>query len=273
MIKLKPPIENFKWNINTTQLYAVNRDFYVSSFATMKNGHNAIDIVIPSNNDFTGKRGYGTKVLAAHDWDNFELESDFPTKTRGNGLWLTKKLDAPITVLGQEAHFIGTCYWHLADFTIDSIKNKQGKQGDIIGLMGNTGFVYPKPNNTCPECPYYGTHLHFGVFYKDKDGKDIITEHDGYVDPVPHLFNEGDKLPVRFIRDLFLGSNGDDVAWLQSILKIEGFGEDYDTIGLFGPKTMSDVIRLQSRYGLTPQLGFVGSKTRAFINNKYSVYV
>ena len=62
--------------------------------------------------------------------------------------------------------------------------------------------------------------------------------------------------------------SGDDISWLQSILKLEGFAGDYEPIAYFGAKTMRDVIYLQKKYNLTP-VGIFGPKTREIINSKY----
>lgn len=265
MIKFTPPIENFRFQGNISQLFGVNKSAY-EQFRNSKGeklgGHNGLDIF--AEND---QLGYGTLIKAMHDWDTCSLESDFPIKTRGNGIRLYKHM-TPFLVDGVMCHMIETIYWHLADFEIKA--GSSGKQGETIGKMGNTGQVFPKPSNTCALCPYFGTHLHTAWRGYDKNGKIIDNDFDGYRDPVPFLFQEGDRLPVIFNRDMYPGVSGNDVAWLQTVLKLEGFGEDYEPLGYFGSKTLRDVIKLQKKHSISPALGFVGPKTRSYLNNKYN---
>ncbi len=73
--------------------------------------------------------------------------------------------------------------------------------------------------------------------------------------------------PVRkhFLRNLVLGSHGDDVKELQHIL-IEGLYMSGEPTGYFGILTKTAVIALQSDRVLD-QTGFVGPKTRALLNS------
>lgn len=250
-----PPIENFSWKRNISQLFGVNADTYKQFLNTDGKsipGHNGIDIFIPND----PKLGYGTKVLAAHNGKVAGVYSDFPTKTKGNGLSLQKQLD--------DGSYIETIYWHLADFTV--ILGQDVKQGEVIGLMGNTGFVIPHPSKFFP---YMGTHLHFGIRKYSKDRVLQLSPYAGYIDPVPFLFNAGDKLPISFFNDLMIGKSGNPVSWLQTLLKLEGLA-DYEPTGFYGSKTMSSVRALQLKYGLTPAIGYCGYKTRRLLTDKYA---
>ncbi len=236
-MKLQPPIKDFSWRDNISQLFGVNREMYSRYFNIP--GHNAIDI-----------RGeYGTPILAAHDGTIEKIIYDVPHKTKGNGIYL----------LSTDKTF-STNYWHLAGFECQI--GQEVKTGQVIGLMGNSGWVRPKPT---PSAPHNGTHLHFG-----KKIHGLTNYYNGFVDPTPFL--DPEKLPVFFVYNLFLGKRGDHVSWLQTILKCEGFGQDYEPIATFGHKTLRDVIRLQKKYGITPAYGYVGLKTRTFLNQKWSVY-
>ena len=148
------------------------------------------------------------------------------------------------------------------------------KAGDVvdpsqkIGLMGNTGFVFPAPSQSCPHC---GTHTHFAARLW-RQGSYVFTDYkSGWIDPVPLMYRPGDRFRMSFTRDLLLGSSGHDVAWLQTILKIEGFGAEYQPIGRFGPKTMRDVRLLQKKIGIEPSIGYVGPKTRNWLIQNYSL--
>lgn len=69
----------------------------------------------------------------------------------------------------------------------------------------------------------------------------------------------------RFLRDLTVGSRGEDVTELQLLLIERGllFGE---ATGYFGVLTKTAVIALQTDHGL-PAVGNVGPRTRALLNS------
>src|SRR3990167_10714389 len=148
-MKLSPPIPNFSLVNNVSQYFGVNRSYYGEKFGLP--GHNGLDVVVMDD-----KLGYGSPILAMHDFDSANFETDFPTKKRGTGLWLKKKLETPKIIRGKEAHYLETVYWHLADFSIKP--GESGKAGDVVGLMGNTGEVYPKPSNDCERCQWFGCY-------------------------------------------------------------------------------------------------------------------
>lgn len=66
-------------------------------------------------------------------------------------------------------------------------------------------------------------------------------------------------------RDLFVGSRGDDVKWLQEFLISQDVYPEARITGYFGALTKSAVIRFQQKYGISPQIGYVGPKTKAKI--------
>jgi Putative peptidoglycan binding domain len=73
--------------------------------------------------------------------------------------------------------------------------------------------------------------------------------------------------PVSFTKTLAQGSRGPEVLKLQKVLGESDltFLPEYKT-GYYGLKTVAAVKRFQKRYGLE-QVGFVGVKTRALLNN------
>lgn len=249
MALLKSPIEGFVWKGWVSQLFGVGAENY-TQFGIP--GHNGTDVIIPGD----PQRGYGLKVKAAHDGKITGLVSDFPTKTRGNGLYLMQRL--------PDGRYMETAYWHLADFTV--VHGQEIKQGDTIGLVGNTGYVFPKPSK---EAPYLGTHLHFGLRFYNEYGQLIDNDYNGYCDPVPYLYNPGDRLPLFLSSTLTVGSTGTQVSWLQTILKLEGLAKDYEPLAYFGNKTFRDVRILQSKYGLLPT-GIVTQPLRDILNAKYA---
>ncbi|MBI2003503.1 MAG: peptidoglycan-binding protein [Parcubacteria group bacterium] len=66
-------------------------------------------------------------------------------------------------------------------------------------------------------------------------------------------------------RNLYVGSAGDDVRWLQDFLFKEGVYPEARITGYFGSLTRSAVIQFQQKYGIFPQIGYVGAKTRVKI--------
>ena len=76
------------------------------------------------------------------------------------------------------------------------------------------------------------------------------------------------------VRDLKMGSKGDDVSALQSLLVSVGVYPNGSVTGYFGAKTKDAVIRFQEKYaseiltpaGLVKGNGFVGRATRQKVN-------
>lgn len=244
-MKLEFPIGNFNWSKNISQLFGVNKTLYEPTFRIP--GHNGIDIQVTDE-----KNGYGTPILASHNGTIQTIQRDVPHRTSGNG----------IKLLSEDNSF-STTYWHLSDFNCNV--GDKVTTGQVIGYMGNSGFVRPLPTQ---ESPHLGTHLHFGIEIYGQS-----SEYQTYVDPVPFLFKQGDKLPVFWNRDLFITMSGDDVSWLQTCLKLEGLGQDYQPIGYFGTKTMRDVIQLQKKYEIIPRIGYFGQMTKRPLKKYSSFYL
>ncbi len=88
---------------------------------------------------------------------------------------------------------------------------------------------------------------------------------------------------VNLTKDLTIGSTGPDVIALQEALQFMGYlpnvvnGEPFAPTGIYGGMTKTAVLKLQEEYaavilkpsGLTAGTGYVGSSTRAFLNNKF----
>ena len=74
-----------------------------------------------------------------------------------------------------------------------------------------------------------------------------------------------------FVRDLTLGSTGEDVTALQKRLTSEGVYSGPIT-GFFGPMTLTAVQAYQTKVGL-PSTGFVGPLTKAKLNVSLTVAV
>ncbi len=66
-------------------------------------------------------------------------------------------------------------------------------------------------------------------------------------------------------RDLSVGSQGNDVRWLQEFLIENSVYPEARITGYFGTLTKNAVIKFQQKYGIFPQIGYVGLKTRTKI--------
>ena len=141
---LLPPIANFEWTKNVSQLFGVSAQTYQSKFGLP--GHNGIDIIIKDE-----KQGYGSPVHAIHAGVVESIIYDVPHKTRGNG----------ISVVSDDKTF-STIYWHLSNFQVQVGQHVEA--WSIIGLMGNSGFVLSNGQLVLIEdrlkYPYKGTHCH-----------------------------------------------------------------------------------------------------------------
>lgn len=244
MVKLTAPIANFSFAKNISQLFGFNPLLY-KPFGIP--GHNGLDIYMPG----APNKGFGTPILAAHDGKVTRIEYDVPNRTKGNG----------IELLSSDGSFF-TVYWHVSSFLVNL--GDEVKAGQTIATMGNSGFVKPAPSLNDPHA---GTHLHFG--YKPQFKQ---NEYGGYSDPTPLLLKEGDKLPYALSVNLYVGSKGDQVSFLQTLLSLEGFAHDYAPMGSFGMKTLRDVRLMQQKRFISPALGFVWPATRAFLNKRYSSF-
>ena len=253
MEHISHPIKDFSWKQSVSQLFGVSAELY-EKFGIP--GHNGVDYRFP----LSAKHGYGEPVCAAHDGKVVKIFSDFPNKTQGTGIYLHKIIHTEFPERIMES-----IYWHLSD--VDVKVGDEVKQGEIIGKIGNTGYVFPLPTE---DDPWLGSHLHFALrFYKN--GEVEKTEYDGFVDPVPYLWNDGEKLPVILYRDLFVGSQGNEVAHLHTLLKLEGYAVDYEPMPFFGLKTRRDVAELQKANAISPSYGYCGQKTRDFLLAKYQL--
>lgn len=230
-----------------TQFFGENRDLYEACCKMI--GHNGIDIV----------RAYGTPILCVETGKVVEVKSD----PAGYG--------EHIRILSTDNEWV---YGHLSQINV--ALGQIMASGDVIGLMGNTGFVVSGSTPYWKYNPYAGTHLHLGrrpchPFVQGTDtqwdlsyptgDKAILTSdyNNGYfgsTDPLP----EFPALPFSFTKNLYFGLlNDQDVKVLQLRLGVS------PVTGNFGPKTFSAVTSFQNANNLPPT-GFVGPLTRAVLN-------
>ena len=242
-IKLLPPIENFSWEKNISQMFGVGAERYRRDFGIPS--HNALDVVIRDD-----KQGFGATIYSMHAGTVESITYDAPHRTRGNGIYIL-----------SEDRTYSTNYWHLSTFLVNIGEKVRAWQP--IATLGNSGQVYPAPSPACPRC---GSHVHTGLRIHGKD-----NEYNGFVDPTPYLWREGQKLPIKFNRNLSVAMSGDDISWLQTVLKIELPNEvKFEPIAHFGAATRIAVSLLQKKHGIEPSYGLVGPKTRAYLNQTYA---
>ena len=181
---MKPPIKNYinkKYpDGSVTQWYGENPELYQQAskdWAVQIKYHNGVDIVAP----------YGTPILAPADQTICEVK-DNPD--------------------GYGRHIRGTdgkyeyTYGHLSLIIVKI--GDEVKEGDVIGFMGNSGFVVSGSTPYWEYNPYAGTHLHFGIREIDNRTKNCIIyqtgkiciknypgDAGGAIDPIP-LFEVND---------------------------------------------------------------------------------
>lgn len=89
---------------------------------------------------------YGSNIYAANNGE--VITAEYGHSSMGNYI-----------IINHNVNNYYTIYMHMKDLTV-----KEGQiveRGQIIGHMGNTGYVVPAPT---PSNPYAGTHLHFGLY-------------------------------------------------------------------------------------------------------------
>lgn len=181
---MRAPIDNFKLtyypNGSITQFFAENPALY--AFLNL-DGHNGIDIVAP----------WGTPIKAV-------------TKQR-----VVEVRDSP-DGYGKHVKCIDDkfeyTYGHLS-----SINCKVGdvlEKGQVLGKMGNTGFVVSGATPFWEYNPWKGTHLHFGmrrfkkwisgqwnITYTTGDKGTILNYDNGFkgaIDPAPFLTDTTEEI-------------------------------------------------------------------------------
>lgn len=135
-------------------------------------GHNGIDFINGHRKDC-----YGIGIVATHKGTVVRVVKNEPMSTKGNGTYID-------LIEGDKLY--KSVYWHLSEVLVD-IGDKV-RAGQLIGRMGNSGTVRPKPTD---QQPYAGTHLHFGLYMYNKVGthswRRSNLDYKGAVDPMPYF--------------------------------------------------------------------------------------
>lgn len=141
-------------------------------------GHSGLDIVGP----------HRTPIVASHDGFISNIKTD-KTSLGGLVVWI----QSPTLDLGGKQSCTVTAYGHLDEVRVSL--GSQIKKGDVIGYMGNTGFV------VAGGVPYWGnapagkgTHLHFSLYEFTVNGGVLSPRWNNVMqnstDPLPYLTGE-----------------------------------------------------------------------------------
>ncbi len=209
-------------------------------------GHNGIDFVAP----------WYTPLLAV------ESGRIFDTKISPTGYGKHTRI---MTQKGVE-----WTYGHLADISV--IDGQWVDDGDLIGYMGNTGFVVSAHDGNgywkSGSNKWAGTHLHLGKrIWRFGQVENYDNGYFGSVDYIDEL-PDGDITPptFKFNRNLYFGTTGNDVVELQKRFKEEGLF-NHEFYPRFGRLTLASAIAYQKKHNISPPFGFVGPITRGFLNS------
>lgn len=142
-MSLYPPIPKYKHASypegSVTQWFAENPKLYRPWGLA---AHNGIDIVAP----------HGTDLYAVED----AIVINVRTRTDGYG--------AHVRILSKETYDGANREWVYGHMSrIDVVPGQVVKAGDVLGAMGNTGFVVSGATPWWEYNPYAGTHLHLGL--------------------------------------------------------------------------------------------------------------
>lgn len=176
-MKIGKPFKDFK-NLpyprgSVTQGFGGNHDFYKDVCPVQGkclSGHNGIDMVSV----------WGTEILAVMDGLVIDTHTNI-----GDGYGNYVRI---------QSGDLEWTYGHLASISV--VKHTTVKKGDVIGRMGNTGMVNPKPTALTPLA---GTHLHLGCrhlqngmvtngdngYFGSFDFTDMLPEFDPINDDIP----------------------------------------------------------------------------------------
>lgn len=151
---MKPPVNNLIWakfpKGDVTQFFGENPLLYSSLGIGLK-AHNGIDIVRP----------YGEPLYAIENGTVVDV------KESPDGYGRHIRLLCPVNERGIGNEWT---YGHLASIAVKI--GDEVKEGDLIGTMGNSGFVVSGNTPYWKYNPFAGCHLHLGkrLYKLDKNG-------------------------------------------------------------------------------------------------------
>ena len=157
-----------------------------------------------------------------------------------------------------------------------------GAESTYFGEKTRQALIrYQEANSITPAFGYFGPRTRAHI-QGQAQGQPTAEEVRSFVDtaaeeeeqqPTPTVSTVAEEAPFAgFTRDLTIGSTGEDVRALQSMLNTLGFIVSTTGAGspgaesvYFGEKTRQALIRYQEANSITPALGYFGPRTRAHI--------
>lgn len=252
------------WQLTVTQPFRSTElaDWYKARHINMPE-HNGVDVVCGD-----GPHTYGTACVWPFPFPGKVYDS-FADAPIGAKLHAHAQIDGVDPVTGILYSLI---FLHLSAVSHSKLYGSKQEiiynEGDVIGYIGNNGWVNPEPTQANP---FGGSHLHLGLGIQ-KPGENNATMVDATLyldinDPFHGPDDPGRDQPVydwaqgdyKYTGDLSYGQKSDDISHLQARLGV------HPATGYFGPITRAAVIAYQIANHL-PGTGFVGPLTRAVLN-------
>lgn len=147
-------------------------------------GHTGIDIAPP----------FRTPVYAAHSgYIPSDLYFDNPTRAGGREVWVySDPLDGETPGNSR----VCTVYCHLDQIAV--APGQRVNQGDLVGYVGNTGFVVSGGTQFWGNAPAnVGVHLHFGLYELILKNGNWVRRYEnalnGSSDPLPYITETADR--------------------------------------------------------------------------------
>lgn len=129
------------WGWPTNQPCKITSYFGYRGYGEYRGYHDAVDI---------SGTGYGSPIYATADGTVISAGYQGRFCTTGG-----------VCVVIEHSNGYHSLYAHMAMGSLTVKVGDTVTKGQIIGAMGNTGSVSPKPSANCPTC---GTHLHFSIY-------------------------------------------------------------------------------------------------------------
>lgn len=168
-----PATDNNLTNLsNTTGQVVVNNQNLVNTYATNLNVASTDYWSWPTESNYTITSYYGSRWGSTHKAIDisgtgygsniYAANNGVVTTVRGGcitGNFSCNGRGGNYIIINHNSNNYYTIYMHLKDINV-----REGdvvSRGQVIGTMGNTGNVVPRPSNSSSTA---GTHLHFGLY-------------------------------------------------------------------------------------------------------------
>lgn len=244
------PVEE-GWDYNFTDTYGAARSGGRS--------HEGIDIMVDQMTPLVAAVDGRVSYIVEHD-QGWGLALYIEDEDGYSYRYLHINNDTPGTDDGKEIRVYA--------FPKNIVRGARVTAGQVVAYAGDSG-----------NAESVAHHLHFEIWTPSRDsinaypslmaaiGKPIVSD-------TGEDNNQNDlQANYYFMRDLELGSEGDDVKALQEYLNQNAFyvassgaGSPGNESTYFGPATQDALARFQRANGISPAEGFFGVITRTFVN-------